>query len=129
MFSSACAQSQPAIFAGIAWGTNTVLAETRARIIEQRLALIEQPPLWDVDTEDDLARLEREYPELKLYNRYCRRIRINPQTIRHAAITRTARSGSFRTTTAMTAPKSTLVSRNVATTAIGAAVIAQMAMP
>ncbi len=59
-------KSQPAIFAGIAWGTNTVLAETRARIIEQRLALIEQPPLWDVDTEDDLARLEREYPELKL---------------------------------------------------------------
>jgi len=58
--------SQPAIFAGIAWGTNTVLAETRARIIEQRLALMEQPPLWDVDTEADLARLEREFPELKL---------------------------------------------------------------
>ena len=57
---------QPAIFAGIAWGTNTVLAETRARIIEQRLALMEQPPLWDVDTEADLARLEREFPELKL---------------------------------------------------------------
>ena len=57
---------QPAIFAGIAWGTNTVLAETRARIIEQRLVLIEQPPLWDVDTEADLARLEREFPELKL---------------------------------------------------------------
>ena len=57
---------QPAIFSGIAWGTNTVLAETRARIIEQRLGLIEQPPLWDVDTEADLARLEREFPELKL---------------------------------------------------------------
>src|SRR4029077_239253 len=57
---------QPAIFADIAWGTNTVLAETRARIIEQRLALMEQPPLWDVDTEADLARLEREFPELKL---------------------------------------------------------------
>jgi rSAM/selenodomain-associated transferase 1 len=57
---------QPAIFAGIAWGTNTVLAETRARIIEQRLALMEQPPLWDVDTEADLARLERKFPELKL---------------------------------------------------------------
>jgi uncharacterized protein len=57
---------QPAIFAGITWGTNTVLAETRARIIEQRLALMEQPPLWDVDSEADLARLEREFPELKL---------------------------------------------------------------
>jgi hypothetical protein len=43
-----------------------VLAESRARIIEQRLILTEQPPLWDVDTEADLARLEREFPELKL---------------------------------------------------------------
>ena len=57
---------QPAIFADIAWGTNTVLAETHARIMEQRLVLSEQPPLWDVDTEADLARLERELPELKL---------------------------------------------------------------
>ena len=57
---------QPALFSGIAWGTNTVLAETRTRIIEQRLMLIEQPPLWDVDTEADLARLEREFPDLKL---------------------------------------------------------------
>lgn len=57
---------QPALFAGIPWGTNTVLTETRTRIIEQRLMLIEQPPLWDVDTEADLARLEREFPELKL---------------------------------------------------------------
>ena len=58
--------AQPPLFAGITWGTKTVLAETRARIIEQRLILTEQPPLWDVDTESDLARLEREYPELKL---------------------------------------------------------------
>ena len=58
--------AQPALFAGIAWGTNTVLAETRARIIDNRLVLMERPPLWDVDTESDLARLEREYPELRL---------------------------------------------------------------
>ena len=57
---------QPAIFADIAWGTSNVLADTRTRVIEQRLMLIEQPPLWDVDTEADLARLEREFPELKL---------------------------------------------------------------
>ena len=55
---------QPALFAGIAWGTKTVLDETRARIIENRLVLAERPPLWDVDTESDLARLEREHPEL-----------------------------------------------------------------
>lgn len=58
--------AQPALFAGIAWGTKTVLADTRARIIEQRLVLSEQPPLWDVDTDSDLARLEREIPEFKL---------------------------------------------------------------
>jgi|SRR6185312_9609978 len=57
---------QPALFAGISWGTETVLSETRARIQEQRLVSIEQPPLWDVDTENDLRRLEREYPELRL---------------------------------------------------------------
>jgi glycosyltransferase A (GT-A) superfamily protein (DUF2064 family) len=58
--------AQPALFTGIAWGTKTVLADTHARIIEHRLVLSEQPPLWDVDTETDLARLEREIPELKL---------------------------------------------------------------
>jgi uncharacterized protein len=57
---------QSALFMGIPWGTNGVLAETRARVIEHRLALAERPPLWDVDTESDLARVEREYPELKL---------------------------------------------------------------
>ncbi|HZP70846.1 MAG TPA: TIGR04282 family arsenosugar biosynthesis glycosyltransferase [Pseudolabrys sp.] len=59
-------KAQPAVFSDIAWGTNTVLAQTRARIIEHRLTLIERPPLWDVDTEDDLARMEREFPEIKL---------------------------------------------------------------
>jgi hypothetical protein len=28
--------------------------------------LAERPPLWNVDTEADLARLEREIPEFKL---------------------------------------------------------------
>jgi len=58
--------AQPALFVGIQWGTKTVLADTRARIIEGRLILAEQPPLWDVDTDSDLARLDREIPELKL---------------------------------------------------------------
>ena len=57
---------QPTLFADMRWGTETVLAETRARVIAQRLVLAERPPLWDVDTEIDLARLEREYPELRL---------------------------------------------------------------
>ena len=58
--------AQPTLFSGIAWGTKSVLADTRARIVERLLVLAERPPLWDVDTEDDLARLERELPELKL---------------------------------------------------------------
>lgn len=57
---------QPALFSNIAWGGSSVLADTRARIVEQRLMLIERPPLWDVDTEIDLARLECDFPELKL---------------------------------------------------------------
>ena len=58
--------AQPDLFAGIAWGTRVVLAETRARIIARRLVLAERPPLWEVDTESNLTRLEREYPDLKL---------------------------------------------------------------
>ena len=59
-------KAQPALFSKIGWGGSSVLADTRARIVEQRLMLVERPPLWDVDTENDLARLEREFPELKL---------------------------------------------------------------
>ena len=59
-------EAQPRLFSNIAWGGSSVLADTRARIVEQRLMLIERPPLWDVDTEIDLARLESEFPELKL---------------------------------------------------------------
>ena len=54
------------LFAGIAWGTASVLAETRARISTLGLTSIELPPLWDIDTESDLARFEREHPELAL---------------------------------------------------------------
>ena len=59
-------KTQPTPFSNIAWERSTVLAEMRARIVEQRLMLIERPPLWDVDTETDLARIEREFPELRL---------------------------------------------------------------
>ena len=59
-------KAQPTLFSNIGWGGSSVLADTRARIVEQRLMLVERPPLWDVDTEIDLARLEREFPELKL---------------------------------------------------------------
>ena len=35
----------PQLFAGIAWSTPRVLAETRTRVITQRLRLAELPPL------------------------------------------------------------------------------------
>jgi rSAM/selenodomain-associated transferase 1 len=58
--------AHPQLFAGIGWGTPTVLAETRARIAALDLACVELDPLWDVDTEADLARFERLFPELAL---------------------------------------------------------------
>jgi rSAM/selenodomain-associated transferase 1 len=54
------------LFDSIAWGTATVLAETRERISALKLNASELGPLWDVDTESDLARLERELPALTL---------------------------------------------------------------
>jgi rSAM/selenodomain-associated transferase 1 len=57
---------QPGLFDGIAWSTVDVAAQTRARAIALALRMHELPPLWDVDTEDDLARMEREFPDLRL---------------------------------------------------------------
>jgi rSAM/selenodomain-associated transferase 1 len=54
------------LFNDIIWSTSTVLAETNARFSALGLACVELNALWDVDTENDLARLEREYPELSL---------------------------------------------------------------
>ena len=55
-----------ALFSGMVWSTDTVLAETRARIAALGLRSVELPALWDVDTENDLARIEREIPEIAL---------------------------------------------------------------
>jgi uncharacterized protein len=54
------------LFNGANWGTSTVFAETRARVKAIGLTSVELPMLWDVDTENDLARMEREIPELSL---------------------------------------------------------------
>ena len=56
----------PELFSGIAWGSATVMQETRARIANLGLKAVELAPLWDVDTEADLARFERLFPELAL---------------------------------------------------------------
>jgi hypothetical protein len=54
------------LFSGIAWGAASVFQETRARISSLGLKAIELPALWDIDTEDDLARFERTFPEMAL---------------------------------------------------------------
>jgi rSAM/selenodomain-associated transferase 1 len=58
--------AQPQLFSGIVWGTHSVLHETRARIAALGLRAIELAPLWDVDTEADLARCEHLFPEMAL---------------------------------------------------------------
>jgi rSAM/selenodomain-associated transferase 1 len=54
----------PELMTGMAWSTPRVMAETRARIAQHGLRAHELTTLWDVDTPQDLARLEREFPEL-----------------------------------------------------------------
>jgi uncharacterized protein len=58
--------AQLALFSGIVWGTATVLDETRRRIAALNLHAVELETLWDVDTENDLARLERAASALAL---------------------------------------------------------------
>ena len=58
--------SHPGLFSEIAWGTASVMQETRARITALGLTAIELPALWDVDTEADLARCEKMFPEMAL---------------------------------------------------------------
>ncbi len=47
----------PGLFAGITWGTNTVMTETRARLRENALRWSELETLWDVDRPEDYHRL------------------------------------------------------------------------
>jgi uncharacterized protein len=57
-------EPQPALFEGIAWSTPHVMQQTR--VAAPRLRVRELQTLWDIDTEEDLARMEGELPELKL---------------------------------------------------------------
>lgn len=45
-----------ALFAGIAWGTDSVLPQTRARIAELGLNMAELPETWDLDRPEDWRR-------------------------------------------------------------------------
>ena len=48
---------QPALFEGMRWSTEHVMADTRQRARAAGLRLHEGPTLWDVDRPEDLARL------------------------------------------------------------------------
>lgn len=56
----ALAEPCAALFDGIAWGTATVMAETRRRLAASGLRWHELPRTWDVDRPEDYARLQRE---------------------------------------------------------------------
>lgn len=50
-------QPQPALFAGVDWGTDRVMAQTRDRLAALGLAAWEPATLWDLDRPADLAQL------------------------------------------------------------------------
>ena len=51
---------QPALFEGIAWSTEAVLAQTLAKAAALTLSVSLTPPWYDLDTPDDLHRLVRD---------------------------------------------------------------------
>jgi hypothetical protein len=50
------AAPQPAVFTDIEWGSDRVLAQTRARLAAAGLRWSELPALWDLDRPEDLDR-------------------------------------------------------------------------
>jgi rSAM/selenodomain-associated transferase 1 len=50
-------QPRPQLCQTMSWGTDSVMAETRKRIVETELRSFELPALWDIDRPDDLERL------------------------------------------------------------------------
>jgi hypothetical protein len=53
-------RAEPALFAGMIWGSDSVMPETRRRLTRLGLAWWEVARLWDVDVPADLERLTRE---------------------------------------------------------------------
>ena len=62
----------PAVFAGVTWGSEGVLAETRANLAGAGLRVRLLPAVWDVDRPEDLERL-RSRPLALVVPRYVRR--------------------------------------------------------
>ncbi len=49
---------EPKLFADMPWSTPSVMAETRRRLRQFKLTWREPALLWDIDTPDDLRRLD-----------------------------------------------------------------------
>lgn len=54
------ARAVPQLFAGVAWGTDRVMAQTRERALAAGASLVEVNCLPDVDVAEDLARLRED---------------------------------------------------------------------
>ena len=67
-----------AVFSGVTWSTATVMAQTRQRLQALGLTACEFPPLWDVDTPDDLVRL-RNHNIFRAMTRGTGRLKHDPQ--------------------------------------------------
>jgi len=57
-------QPAPAIFQGVDWSTDRVMAQTRQRLQAAGLTWHELAPLWDVDRAEDVRRLAHLFPEV-----------------------------------------------------------------
>ncbi len=53
----------PEPFAGVRWGSNSVMAQTRQRLATMEWQWAEPDPLWDVDRPQGLDRLHALFPE------------------------------------------------------------------
>ncbi len=53
----------PEVFAGIAWGSERVMSQTRQRLAAMEWRWSEPAMLWDVDLPQDLERLYASYPD------------------------------------------------------------------
>lgn len=60
-------RTHPAMFDGIDWGTDTVLARQRESLLACGLGFAETETLWDVDRPEDLPRLRTLKPPLEFF--------------------------------------------------------------
>lgn len=60
-------KTSPTMFVNIDWGTNTVMAAQRRALTNAKLRWHETPTLWDVDTAQDLPRLQTLKPPLAFF--------------------------------------------------------------